>query len=183
MVKKNLAALKTYEFFKKLYLQSGFKLHTMKQLFVLILMTFVTFQTMGQNKHPMKVAMVSVFVADPVKAFEYYTEVLGFEEVMYSPENYIAIVKSPEDREGVTILLEPTEPNGIQVAIDYKKKLYEMGIPVITFSAADIEATVKELKEKGVKFKKDPAKTDYGYEAVFDDANGNYIQLIQLAGF
>jgi len=23
-------------------------------------------------------------------------------------------------------------------------------------------------------------KTDYGYEAIFDDSNGNYIQLLQL---
>ena len=33
---------------------------------------------MGQNEQPMRIAMVSVFVEDPVKAFEYYTEVLGF---------------------------------------------------------------------------------------------------------
>jgi len=37
-----------------------------------------------------------------------------------------------------------------------------------------------ELKTKGVKFKKDLTKTDYGYEAIFDDSNGNYIQLVQL---
>lgn len=135
---------------------------------------------MGQNKHPMKIAMVSVFVEDPVKAFKYYTEVLGFEEVMYSPENYIAIVKSPLDSSGTTLLLEPTEPDGIEIAKEYKKKLYALGIPVITFSASNILKTVEELKQKGVKFTKEPAKTDYGYEAIFDDSNGNYIQLIQL---
>ena len=135
---------------------------------------------MGQNNHPMKIEMVSVFVADPVKAFKFYTEILGFQEVMYSPENYIAIVKSPMDTNGTSILLEPTEPGGIEIAKKYKSELYSMGIPVITFSAADIKKTADELKSKGVIFKKDPAKTDYGYEAVFDDDNGNYIQLIQL---
>jgi predicted enzyme related to lactoylglutathione lyase len=135
---------------------------------------------MGQNKHPMKIAMASVFVEDPVKAFEYYTEVLGFEEVMYSPENYIAIVKSPLDSNGTFLLLEPTEPGGIEVAKEYKRKLYALGIPVISFSSTNIQETVDELKKKGVKFKKDPAKTDYGYEAIFDDSNGNYIQLIQF---
>lgn len=113
-------------------------------------------------------------------AFQYYTEVLGFEEVLYSPENYIAVIKSPLDRDGATILLEPTEPNGIEIAKEYKKKLYEMEIPVISFSSREIYKTVTELKEKGVKFQKDPEKTDYGYEAVFDDANGNYIQLLQI---
>jgi predicted enzyme related to lactoylglutathione lyase len=135
---------------------------------------------MGQNKHPMKIAMVSVFVEDPSKAFKYYTEVLGFVEVMYSPENYIAIVKSPLDSNGVNILLEPTEPGGIEIAKKYKQELYTSGIPVITFSSSNIQKTADELKKKGVIFKKDPVKTDYGYEAIFDDSNGNYIQLIQL---
>lgn len=135
---------------------------------------------MGQNKHPMKIAMVSVFVEDPAKAFKYYTETLGFEEVMFSPENYLAIVKSPLDGHETYLLLEPTEPGGIEIAKEYKQKLYELGVPVISFGSDDIQKTVDELKEKGVSFKKDLEKTDYGYEAIFDDANGNYIQLIQL---
>ncbi len=135
---------------------------------------------MAQNKHPMKIAMVSILVEDPVKAFKYYTEILGFEEVMYAPESYIAIVKSSLEGNGVTILLEPTEPGCLEIAKKYKSELYTLGIPVISFSADDIYATVKELKTKGVKFTKDPVKTDYGIEAVFDDNNGNYIQLYQL---
>ncbi|MBN1649940.1 MAG: VOC family protein [Bacteroidales bacterium] len=128
----------------------------------------------------MKIAMVSVFVEDPVKAFNHYTKVLGFEEVMFSPENYIAIVKSKLDSDGVMLLLEPTEPGGIEIAKTYKNKLYALGIPVISFSAENIYETTAELKAKGVLFKKDPVKTDFGYEAIFDDANGNYIQLLQL---
>lgn len=135
---------------------------------------------MKKNTHPMKVAMVSVLVADPIKAFKYYTEVLGFEEYMYMPENLLAIVKSPLNPNGVTILLEPTEPGGIEIAKRFKSEIYEMGMPVISFSAPNIESTVNELKEKGVHFKKDLTKTDYGYDAVFDDDNGNYIQLLQL---
>lgn len=135
---------------------------------------------MGQNKHPMKIAMVSVFVEDPVKAFRYYTEVLGFEEMMYSPENYLAIVKPPLDSKGVSLLLEPIEPGGLEIAKKYKYTLYKIGMPVISFSSDNIQKTFEELKAKGVKFKKEPTKTDYGYEAVFDDDNGNYIQLYQL---
>jgi hypothetical protein len=29
-------------------------------------------------------------------------------------------------------------------------------------------------------FVEDPVKTDWGYEAIFEDANGNYIQLILM---
>ena len=152
----------------------------MKTLLTLITVTTISFNAMAQNKYPMKIEMVSVFVADPVKAFKYYTEVLGFEEVMYSPENYIAIVKSPLNPNGTSILLEPTEPEGIEIAKKYKSELYALGIPVITLSTEDIEKTVAELKSKGVVFKKAPVVTSYGHESVFDDDNGNYIQLIQL---
>ena len=99
---------------------------------------------------------------------------------MCSSENYIAIVKSPLECNGTTILLEPTEPGGIEIAKKYKQELYAMGIPVISFSSDNIQKTAEELKKKDVKFKKDPQKTDYGYEAVFDDAQCNYIQLIQI---
>lgn len=135
---------------------------------------------MTLNKHPIKVAMVSVLVKDPIKAFKFYTEILGFEKVMYSPENYLAIVKSPLAPNGVNILLEPTEPGGIEIAKKFKTEIYKMGIPIISFSSENIEATVKELKEKGVAFKKEITKNDWGTDAVFDDDNGNYIQLYQL---
>ncbi len=152
----------------------------MKTFYTLITIILISFNAMGQNKHPMKIAMVSVFVEDPVKAFKFYTEILGFEEVMYSPENYIAIVKSTLSGEGTYLLLEPTEPDGIEIAKEYKKQLYSMGFPVISFSSDDIHKTAAELKSKGVKFKKEVEKTDYGFEAIFDDDNGNYIQLLQL---
>ena len=59
----------------------------MKIILTLLTVLLISISAMGQNKHPMKIAMVSVFVEDPVKAFKYYTEVLGFEELMYSPGN------------------------------------------------------------------------------------------------
>jgi len=152
----------------------------MKLFLISITLFLFSFSTVAQNNHPMKIEMVSVFIKDPAKAFKYYTEVLGFEEVMFAPESYIAIVKSPLDNDGTTILLEPTEPGGLEIARQYKQELYEMGIPVISFSAIDIRKTVAELKEKGVKFKLDPEKTSYGFQAIFDDDNGNFIQLLQL---
>lgn len=86
----------------------------MRRPLLLSIIILISLNSMGQNKHPMKIAMVSVFVEDPVKAFRYYTEVLGFEEMMYSPENYLAIVKPPLDSKGVSLLLEPIEPGGIK---------------------------------------------------------------------
>ncbi|HUE75800.1 MAG TPA: VOC family protein, partial [Chloroflexota bacterium] len=55
----------------------------------------------------MKIAMTSVLVDDPIKAFKFYTEVLGFAERLYMPEAQLAIVVSPEEPNGTGLLLEP----------------------------------------------------------------------------
>jgi catechol 2,3-dioxygenase-like lactoylglutathione lyase family enzyme len=78
----------------------------------------------------MKIQMVSVFVEDPMEAYKFYTEVLGFVSRMYLPEAYIAIVASPEEPDGTSLLLEPNEN---PIAKNYQTALYKAGIPVITF--------------------------------------------------
>ena len=49
----------------------------------------------------MKVSLVSIYVDDPIKAFKFYTKVLGFVEKMYLPEAQLVIVASPEEPDGV----------------------------------------------------------------------------------
>jgi hypothetical protein len=50
------------------------------------------------------------------------------------------------------------------------------------FTCTDLMATYEELKEKGVVFKKAPAKEFYGFEALFVDDSGNWFSLSQLNG-
>ena len=90
------------------------------------------------------------------------------------PEAYLAIVVSPEDPDGTALLLEP---NGNPIAKTYQEGLYKSGIPVIVFSADDIEKEYERLKDLGVVFKKTPTKTDAGTEAIFEDGFGNLIML------
>ncbi len=52
----------------------------------------------------MKIALTSVSVKDPITAFKFYTETLGFTEKMYMPEMFLAIVVSPDDPDGTAIL-------------------------------------------------------------------------------
>jgi catechol 2,3-dioxygenase-like lactoylglutathione lyase family enzyme len=61
----------------------------------------------NRKKSIMKIALTSVFVPDPTAAHKFYTEVLGFASKMYMPEAYLAIVASPEDMNGTSLLLEP----------------------------------------------------------------------------
>jgi predicted enzyme related to lactoylglutathione lyase len=124
----------------------------------------------------MTIKMVSVLVDDPIKAFKYYTETLGFVEKMYMPEMRLAIVVSAEEPEGTALMLEPNANLGAKAFYD---GIYKAGLPVIVFGSKDIQKDYERLKEKGVIFRKPPTKTEWGTLAVFEDQNGNLIQLHQ----
>ena len=47
------------------------------------------------------------------------------------------------------------------------------------FQCNDLLATFEELKSKGVKFKKEPKREFYGYEALFIDDSGNWFSLTE----
>jgi predicted enzyme related to lactoylglutathione lyase len=125
----------------------------------------------------MKISLTSVSVNNPVEAFKFYTEVLGFKEKLFMPEAYLAIVVSAEDPEGTALLLEPRGNYGSQ---EYYEGIYKAGLPVIIMGVDDVQKEYERLKAKGVKFKQEPTKTDWGTQAVFDDTCGNYIQIHQV---
>ena len=122
----------------------------------------------------MKIALTSVFVHNPIEAFKFYTEVLGFTSKMYMPEANLAIVASPEDPDGTSLLLEP---NDNPIAKTYQEGIYKAGLPVIVFSADDIQKEYEKLRDRGVVFRKEPTKTEWGTEAIFEDGCGNLIQI------
>jgi len=123
-----------------------------------------------------KISLTSVFVDDPVKAFKFYTEVLGFVERMYIPEAWLAIVASPEEPDGTGLLLEP---NNNPIGKTYQQALYEQGLPAIVLGTEDVQKEYERLKGLGVVFSQEPTKMDWGTQAVFDDTCGNYIQIHQ----
>ena len=123
----------------------------------------------------MKILMTSVFVDDPVRAHAYYTEVLGFLSREFDPENQIAVVTSPEDPRGTSLLLEPL---GQSFAKEYQENVYNAGLPVIVFGADDVDAKRKELEKRGVRFRDDLAKPEWGMRNLFEDTFGNLIMLL-----
>jgi len=125
----------------------------------------------------MKIALTSVSVNDPIAAYKFYTEKLGFVEKVYMPEMYLAIVVSPDDKDGTVLLLEPRGNLGSDKFFD---GIYEAGLPVIVFGTEDIQADYERLKEKGVVFRGEPKKTEWGTQTVFEDTCGNLIQLHQV---
>ena len=125
----------------------------------------------------MRIGMTSVYVSSPLEAFTFYTGILGFVEIIYQPDFNLAIVASPQDKNGTMLLLEP---NDHPVAKRYQEECYKQGLPVIVFVTDNIHVEYERLSQKGVSFKKEPTVTQWGIEAIFDDQNGNWIQLQQI---
>ena len=122
----------------------------------------------------MKILMTSISVDDPIKAHEYYTEVLGFTSKEFIEEAHLAVVVSPEDPDGTALLLEP---RGDSFARTYQESVYKAGLPIIVFGTTDLRSEIERLKKNGVKFRDDLAKPEWGLENLFDDTFGNLIMI------
>jgi predicted enzyme related to lactoylglutathione lyase len=122
----------------------------------------------------LKISMTGIPVNNPLEAFKFYTETLGFKERLFMPEAYLAIVVSAEEPNGTGLLLEP---NQNPVTKTYQQAVYNLGLPIIVFGTDDIQKEYERLTALGVVFSKPPTKTQWGTEAIFDDTCGNFIQL------
>ena len=127
----------------------------------------------------MRIPFASILVDDQDKALAFYTEKLGLEkkaDVPYGEYRWLTVV-APDARDGMELLLEP---NAHAAAKAYQKALFEDNIPATVFFTDDIQTESELMKAKGVKFVKEPTKTDGVTIAVFDDTCGNLIQLVEV---
>ena len=126
----------------------------------------------------MRVVVTSVFVEDQEEALGFYTEVLGFrkkEDVPLGEDRWLTVV-SPEEPEGVELLLEPS---GHPAVGPFKRALVEDGIPFTSFGVEDVQAEHARLEGLGVRFTQPPTAFGDVKTAVFDDTCGNLIQIAQ----
>jgi len=127
-----------------------------------------------------KINLASVLVDDQEKALRFYTEVLGFQkktEVPLGAHRWLTVV-SPEEPDGVELLLEPDEH---PAAKPFKDALVEDGIPFTSFAVADVEREFARLSALGVVFTQAPRVTGPVTTAVLDDTCGNLIQIAALS--
>jgi catechol 2,3-dioxygenase-like lactoylglutathione lyase family enzyme len=124
----------------------------------------------------MRINLASVLVDDQDRALRFYTEVLGFvkkTEVPIGEHRWLTVV-SPEDPDGVELVLEPDEH---PAARPFKEALVADGIPFTSFAVDDVQAEFDRLKGLGVTFTQEPASMGPVTTAVFDDTCGNLIQI------
>jgi predicted enzyme related to lactoylglutathione lyase len=125
-----------------------------------------------------KVKLTSVFVDDQAKALEFYTKVLGLEKKSDFPAGefrWLTVV-SPEDPDGVELVLEP---NDNPVARTYQQAIYEAGMPAAVFEVDDVHKQYERISGLGGVFRSEPTPLGPVTAALLDDTCGNLVQLVQ----
>jgi catechol 2,3-dioxygenase-like lactoylglutathione lyase family enzyme len=127
----------------------------------------------------MRINLASVFVDDQDKALSFYTETLGFvkkTEVPAGDFKWLTVV-SPEDPDGVELLLEPSDHPAVK---PFRDAIVADGIPYTSFAVGDVQAEYERLNARGVKFVQKPTSMGPVTTAVFDDTCGNLIQIAAM---
>jgi catechol 2,3-dioxygenase-like lactoylglutathione lyase family enzyme len=105
-----------------------------------------------------RISLVSVIVDDQDKALQFYTSILGFVKKFDVPTGepggarWLTVV-SPDDPEGMELLLEPI---GFAAAKVYQKALFDSAKPWAALATSDVRKHFDRMKNLGVKFSKDP---------------------------
>jgi catechol 2,3-dioxygenase-like lactoylglutathione lyase family enzyme len=126
-----------------------------------------------------RINLSSVLVDDQMKALRFYTEILGFvkkTEIPMGEHRWLTVV-SPEDPDGVELVLEPSDHPAVG---PFKEALVADGIPFTSFAVADVHAEFDRLKGLGVTFTQEPASMGPVTTAVLDDTCGNLIQIASM---
>ncbi len=129
----------------------------------------------------MRIKYTSVYVSDQGKALKFYTETLGFvkkADITAGKYRWLTVT-SPEDQDGVELVLEPNENPAAKA---YQEALFKQGIRATNFIVDDIQKEYERLKKLGVKFTIEPTKLPGTPStiAVLDDTCGNLIQITQM---
>ena len=122
---------------------------------------------------------IALVVRDYDEAIDFYTKTLNFKliEDTYQPEQDKRwVVVSPPGSDGTTLLLaKASNPEQERFVGD------QAGGRVFLFlNTDDFWRDYEDMKNKGVKFVRDPKEAEYGMVAVFEDLYGNRWDLLQL---
>jgi len=120
-----------------------------------------------------KIAYMSQMVGDQDKALDFYTNALGFEKVVDSPNpgspRFIAVGVKGHDFQ---LVLWPGTPGKAQPA--------HGRIPAtVTIEVEDCRKAYEALKGKGVQFETEVLEFPWGWVAIFADPDGNRLQVRQ----
>jgi catechol 2,3-dioxygenase-like lactoylglutathione lyase family enzyme len=121
-----------------------------------------------------RVVYASVFVSDQDRALDFYTDVLGFEPGFDNPTpdgpRFLTVALAGQDFQ---LLLWPGTPGHAQPLQSHTPGAY-------TIETGDCRKAVETLESRGVEFDTEVLEYPWGYLAVFQDPDGNRLQLREL---
>ena len=133
----------------------------------------------AEGARPMKINVTSVLVDDQAKALALLHRCPRLREEDRYPARrtrWLTVV-SPEDPDGVELLLEP---DAHPAAKPFKEALVADGLPYTSF-ASTTSSRVRSAQRPGRQFTQPPAPMGPVTTAVFDDTCGNLIQIAAQA--
>jgi predicted enzyme related to lactoylglutathione lyase len=118
-----------------------------------------------------KVFYTSVLVSDQDTALDFYTNVLGLEQRVENPTpdgpRFLTVGVKGDDFQ---LVLWPGTPGQAQPVLGR--------VPAsVTIETEDCRKTFEELKSRGVRFETDVLEFPWGYVALFEDPDGNRLQI------
>jgi methylmalonyl-CoA epimerase len=139
---------------------------------------------MGEKTMIKTIDHIGIITNDLQKSVEFYTDVLGFSvsRKIEMAESELSAVFVEKDGSKIELMKcrGKNVPKRSEVA---KLRIGVSSIPIndhITFSVDDIEATVTQIKEKGVVFNLEPIQIEGGMKLAFlKDPNGVLIELVE----
>ena len=129
----------------------------------------------------MRIRLTSIPIDDYDKALKFYTEVMGFVKKHDIPlgggARWITVV-SPEDPDGVELVLEPNSDYPAMKAL--REDLVRDGIPYTAFQVENVQQEYERIRNLGIEFLMEPTNAGTTIIAVLHDPCGNLIQIYEL---
>ncbi|MGL6031817.1 MAG: VOC family protein [Kurthia gibsonii] len=122
---------------------------------------------------------VALVVKDYDEAIAFYTEKLHFtlvEDTEQPEQNKRWVVVSPPNSNGTNLLLARASNEEQQAFIGQQSG----GRVFLFLQTDDFERDVRDMREKGIEFVREPQTQPYGKVAVFSDLYGNLWDLIEF---
>jgi catechol 2,3-dioxygenase-like lactoylglutathione lyase family enzyme len=125
-----------------------------------------------------KVLYTTIFVSDQDRALDFYTNVVGFEKRFDNPlpfdktsdgSRFLTVAVKGQDFQLVLWPGTPGQAHPVQGRIP----------AAYTIETPDIRKAFEELKSRGLKFETEVLEYPWGHVAVFQDPDGNRLQLRQ----
>jgi predicted enzyme related to lactoylglutathione lyase len=122
-----------------------------------------------------KIIYTSVMVRDQDRALDFYTNVLGFELGVDAPtaggQRFVSVGLEGQDFQ---LILWPGTPGQAQPADGRVPATY-------TIATDDCRKAYEELSSRGVKFETEVLEYPWGKIALFEDPDGNRLQVREAA--